>query len=126
MYIHPMYQQFLKSKEEVPEWFVDSFDLRPEDHFEVQVAIQKYVDGGVSKTINLPKETTSEQLSRLLLEYIYDLKGVTVYRDGCRPEQILNRVSEKEVIKYLKENNKPVDSELTDLDIQCATGSCEI
>jgi len=121
-----MYKEFLTSKEEIPDWFVDSFDLKPEDHFEVQVAIQKYVDGGVSKTINLPKETNSDELSRLLLEYIYDLKGVTVYRDGCRPEQILNKINKEETIKYLKDKNKTINHELTDEDVQCATGSCEV
>lgn len=126
MYVHPMYEKFLSSKEEVPDWFVDSFDLKPQDHFEVQVVIQKYVDGSVSKTINLPEDTSSEQLSRLLLEYIYDLKGVTVYRDGCRPEQILNKVSQEEVAEYLQKQNGSVNHELTDRDVQCASGSCEI
>jgi len=61
---------------------VDSFDLKPQDHFNIQAVIQKYIDSSVSKTINLPKETTTEDLSQLLLENITDLKGVTVYRDG--------------------------------------------
>jgi ribonucleotide reductase alpha subunit len=75
MYIQPMYQQMILNKEETPEWFVDSYDLKPSDHFEMQVACQKYCDGAVSKTINLPKETTDKDLSNLLLEYIHDLKG---------------------------------------------------
>jgi len=39
------------------DWFVDSYDLTPEEHLEVQATIQKYVDGAVSKTILLPKDT---------------------------------------------------------------------
>jgi len=124
MYIHPLYEKYLNSEDEVPDWFVDSFDLEPKDHFEIQCAVQKYVDGSVSKTINLPQESTTDDLSKLLLEYIYDLKGVTVYRDGSREGQILNKVTQDEVIEYLKEN-KSINS-LSNEDVQCASGTCEI
>lgn len=124
MYIHPKYQEIVLSGKETPDWFVDSFDLEAKDHFEMQVACQKFCDASVSKTINLPKTTTEEDLSTLLLEYVYDLKGVTVYRDGSREGQILNKISEEQVKKYLDENK--VESNLTREDVRCATGSCEI
>ena len=100
-YLHPKYQEMITNGKEIPDWFVDSFDLKPKDHFEMQVACQKFCDASVSKTINLPPETTKEDLSSLLLEYIYDLKGVTVYRDGSREGQILNKMTEKQVRDYL-------------------------
>jgi len=125
MYIHPEYQKMLENKEEIPDWFVDSFDLEPKDHFEMQVACQKYCDASVSKTINLPGYTTDEDLSALLLEYIYDLKGVTVYRDGSREGQILNKVEEKEVRKYLL-SKKQVENALEVGDVQCSSGTCDI
>ena len=124
MYIHPQYQEMILNNQEVPEWFVDSFDLEPNDHFEMQVACQKFCDGAVSKTINLPKETTDEDLSNLLLEYIHDLKGVTVYRDGSREGQILNQVTEKEVREYLMTDT--VDNHLDEEQVECATGSCNV
>jgi ribonucleoside-diphosphate reductase alpha chain len=124
MYIHPKYQELLETGEKTPDWFVDTFDLQPKDHFEIQVACQKFCDASVSKTINLPEDMTKEDLSSLLLEYMYDLKGVTVYRDGSRPGQILNKVSEEEVLKYLKEQK--IENELESKDISCATGACEI
>lgn len=124
MYVHPRYQEMIENGEEIPEWFVDSFDLQPKDHFEMQVACQKFCDASVSKTINLPKETTDEDLSNLLLEYIYDLKGVTVYRDGSRDGQILNRVTEQEVRDHL--NKKDVENSLEVGDVDCSTGSCDI
>lgn len=125
MYIHPKYKEILQSGEETPDWFVDSFDLEPKDHFEMQVACQKYCDASVSKTINLPSDTTEKDLSSLLLEYIYDLKGVTVYRDGSREGQILNKVSEEDVREYLKSQNEVTNS-LQEGDVQCASGACEI
>lgn len=125
MYIHPRYQEIVINGEETPDWFVDSFDLEPKDHFEMQVACQKYCDASVSKTINLPKETTEEDLSALLLEYIYDLKGVTVYRDGSREGQILNKISDEEVRKYLLTDHA-VENNLDEDQVKCATGSCEV
>ena len=124
MYVHPRYQQMVINGEETPDWFVDTFDLEPKDHFEMQVVCQKYCDASVSKTINLPKDTTKEDLSALLLEYVRDLKGVTVYRDGCREGQILNRVTEDEVKKYLLTDT--VENHLEKDQVQCASGSCEL
>jgi len=124
MYIHPKYQELIEKGEETPEWFVDSYDLDPKDHFEMQVACQKYCDGAVSKTINLPKETTQDDLSSLLLEYIHDLKGVTVYRDGSREGQILNQVTDEQTREYIAQQK--VDNTLDTSQVVCATGSCEI
>lgn len=125
MYIHPQYQEMIMKGEEIPDWFVDSFDLEAKDHFEMQVACQKYCDASVSKTINLPKEITEEDLSALLLEYIYDLKGVTVYRDGSREGQILNRIEENDVKEYLMTDTK-VENNLEIEQVQCSNGKCDL
>lgn len=122
VYVHPIYKQFLESGEDMPDWFADTDDLEPADHFEVQSIVQKYVDGAVSKTINMPKGTTSKQLSKLMLEYIHDLKGVTVYVDGCREGQILNKVTTEEVLEYLKAEQ--TDTNRDKEAIACASGKC--
>jgi len=124
IYVHPLYKEFVEKKEKLPEWFVDTYDLKPQDHFEVQSAIQRYVDGAVSKTINLPASTSVNDLSKLLLEYIKDLKGVTVYVDGSRPEQVFNKLSQKEVITALQKGS--VSDSLSENDVMCNNGSCEI
>lgn len=121
-YIHPIYKNILENNESTPEWYVDSFDLKPEDHFETQVVVQKYLDGAVSKTINCPKGFKEEQLSDLLLEYIRDLKGVTLYVDGSREGQILNPLSREETLKYIKEGMIIQNQE----EQSCANGSCDI
>ena len=123
VYIHPKYQEMLLNGSKVPNWFVDSFELKPKDHFEMQVACQKFCDASVSKTINLPSKTTSKSLSALLLEYMYDLKGVTVYRDGSREGQILNKMSEKDAKKHVLTD---VANELDVEDVACVSGSCEL
>ncbi len=124
MYVHLIYKDILEQNGQIPEWFVDTDDLRPEDHFETQAIVQKYTDGAVSKTINLPAGTTKDELSRLTLEYIHDLKGVTIYVDESREGQILNKVTEKEVKEILKSGKiKTVaDADTTN----CASGVCEI
>lgn len=121
-YIHPIYKDILEKNEKTPEWYVDSFDLTPQDHFETQVAVQKFLDGAVSKTINCPKGFKPEQLSDLLLEYIRDLKGVTLYVDGSREGQILNPMTKKDAKKFLNEGKVVNDQ----AEQECKTGSCEL
>jgi ribonucleoside-diphosphate reductase alpha chain len=124
MYVHSIYKRLLESGEAIPDWYVDTDDLKPSEHFEIQSVVQKYVDGAVSKTINMPAGTTPNQLSKLTLEYIHDLKGVTIYVDGSREGQVLNKVTKAEVEKYLKENNTKESADIES--VKCATGSCEI
>ncbi len=121
-YIHPIYQKIIINNEKTPDWYVDSTDLSPQDHFETQVNVQKYLDGAVSKTINCPKGFKVELLSELLLEYIRDLKGVTLYVDGSREGQILNPITKKEAKKYLNEG-KIIEEQIEQ---ECATGTCEV
>jgi len=126
IYVHPLYESILKNEnpKDVSDWFVDTDDLVPTDHFETQVVVQKYTDGAVSKTINMPAGTTTEELSDLTLEYIYDLKGVTVYIDGSREGQVLNKVSKEELKKHIKSGN--MDSNADTETVRCSTGKCEL
>lgn len=117
IYIHPKYKQLLLTGNSIPEWFVDMTDITPKDHFETQAIIQKYVDGAVSKTINMPVGTTDEDLSTLLLEYVHELKGCTVYIDGSREGQVYNNLSEVEALEYIL--NESVSNELSVDDVEC-------
>ncbi len=71
--------------EEIRRVFKGAQDIAPEDHLLMQAAVQKYVDSAVSKTINLPNSATVEDIDACFrLAHELKLKGITVFRDGCK------------------------------------------
>jgi ribonucleoside-diphosphate reductase alpha chain len=93
---------------DLPDYFVTAMDLTPEEHVEVQAAIQRWVDSSISKTSNLPNHYTVEQ-TRKLYEYMYELgcKGGTIYRDGSRDEQVLMLKGDERAEKEAAEKAAP-------------------
>jgi ribonucleoside-diphosphate reductase alpha chain len=87
-------QRSISDMSEIPEpvrsLFVTAADIPPADHIQMQAVFQKHCDSSVSKTINLP-QTASRDDVRAAFELAYELdcKGVTIYRDNSRPNQVL-------------------------------------
>ena len=97
----------VRGLDEIPEWiqktFVTAIDIHWTDHIMAQAVWQKWIGNAIAKTINMPGDVTAEDVKyAYLLSHELGLKGVTVYRDGSRHEQVLhitgNETKEKKFI----------------------------
>ena len=77
-------------KHKLPDYFVVSKDLNWRDRIEIQAIMQEHVDTAISSTVNLPEDISMAEMEHLYLEaWKQGLKGVTIYRAGCKREGIL-------------------------------------
>lgn len=110
----PIYKDYaekhgLTVNDKFPEWFVDSSEINYNKRIEMQSAWQKGIDASISSTVNLPNSATIEDVKNIYLNaWKCGLKGITVYRAGCKREGVL--VSEEDTTKnktLLKDEDLP-------------------
>lgn len=80
---------------EIPEWiqniFTTAMDIHWTDHIMAQSVWQKWISNAIAKTINMPGDVTVDDVKcSYLLAHDLGLKGITVYRDGSRHQQVLH------------------------------------
>jgi ribonucleoside-diphosphate reductase alpha chain len=101
--------------------FQNSYDLSIRDHLEMQRTCQKHIDNAVSKTINLPPGTSEEELSELYMEFLPELKGVTVYPVGSREDQPLTPLPQERAEELVFEAILQAGG-----NDACKTGACDM
>ena len=111
----------------LPEYFMTAQNLDFVDRINMQSIWQTYIDASISSTVNVPNEFTQQQVCDLYV-YAYDkgLKGVTIYRDGCKRSGILTLDSTKHELvrgQIVKTNNDVFGLKRT-LQTGCGTLHC--
>ena len=91
----PIVEQYMKEhgltdESQLPDYFVTAQDIPYKERIDMQAAWQNHIDASISSTINLPHDTTVEEVEKLYM-YAWEkgLKGVTIFRDGCKRAGIL-------------------------------------
>ena len=92
----PIVEKYMKEhnttdESQLPDYFVTAKDIPYKQRIDMQAAWQKHIDASISSTINLPHESTVEDVENLYM-YAWEkgLKGVTIFRDGCKRAGILS------------------------------------
>ncbi len=99
-----MKEHKIKDDTDLPNWFVTAGDLDYKARIDIQSAWQKHIDASISSTVNLPHEATVEDVENLYL-YAWEknLKGITIFRDGCERAGILTTSAPKENKQDMRE-----------------------
>lgn len=109
----PIYKDYaekhgLTVNDKFPEWFVDSSEINYNKRIEMQSAWQKGIDASISSTVNLPNSATIEDVKNIYLNaWKCGLKGITVYRAGCKREGVLVSEDTTEHKTLLKDEDLP-------------------
>lgn len=99
----PIVEQYMKEhgltdESQLPEWFVTSSTIDPMKRIVMQATWQKHIDASISSTVNLPNEATVEDIEKLYMEaWKQGLKGLTIYRDGCKRSAVLSHEDKNEI-----------------------------
>ena len=89
--LHPLYQDAVENDWYDPDIFQTAFSVTPQEHVAMQAAFQKHTDLAVSKTVNLPSTATHMEIADIYISaWQQGCKGISVYRDKCKSEQVLS------------------------------------
>lgn len=121
-------------EKELPDIFVTAMTLSPNERIKMQRAWQKYIDASISSTINLPYEATQKDIYEIYMSaWKNNLKGITIYRDGCKRSGILlNDKPSKKEDKNINEIKKEEDENEQFVCPECGneaiipTGGCAV
>jgi len=116
-------KDFKEIPEDIRRVFVSSHDITPEWHIKMQAAFQRYTDNAVSKTVNFSNSATEEDVRNVYMDaFKSGCKGVTIYRDGSREEQVLNIARQEAKPKPVKIGPRPRPEVVVGTTTKVATG----
>ncbi len=126
----------ITDEKDLPDIFVTAMNLDYSERIKMQQAWQQYIDASISSTINLPYETTVEDVYEIYMKaWKANLKGITIYRDGCKRGAVLinekpkkekkEDIVEEEISVTKEENEKFVCPECGN-EQMANTGGCSI
>ncbi|EQF14852.1 adenosylcobalamin-dependent ribonucleoside-diphosphate reductase [Clostridioides difficile] len=107
-----MRENNIEDENTLPDYFVTATMLTPKERILMQSAFQKHIDASISSTVNLPYEATIEQVEELYsLAWVNGLKGLTIYRAGCKREGILTTNTINNTQELKRGDWKPVSND---------------
>lgn len=116
----PIVEQYMKEHElkddsELPDYFVTAQTLNYKERIDMQSVWQKHIDASISSTVNVPNSFTVEQVEDLYM-YAWEkgLKGVTIFRDGCKRAGILTT----DTSKKSESSNDSIESKSSDNELK--------
>lgn len=106
-----VFEQGLGSIKGLPAWvykvFQTTHEIDPDWHVKIQAAWQSWFDNSISKTINFPHDATVDDVKRSYIQaWKLGCKGITIYRDGSKGDQVLNTGKTKKVSKDAVKESK--------------------
>lgn len=109
----PIYQKYadehgLTVNDKFPDWFVDSSEIDYNKRVAMQAAWQMGIDASISSTVNLPNDATIDDVKNIYMSaWKNGLKGITIYRSGCKREGVLVVEDDKSNTTFKTEESIP-------------------
>ena len=126
-----MEENGIEDDSDLPEYFVTAKELNYEERIDMQAIWQTHIDASISSTVNLPNETTVEEVENVYLRaWKQGLKGVTIFRDNCKRVGILTTDTPTKPVEELPKElgrgdwgPKPKDTTYTERKLKIGCGS---
>jgi ribonucleoside-diphosphate reductase alpha chain len=124
-----VYEEWIRENpgKTLPDYFVKANNISSEWHVKMQAAFQKHTHNAISKTINFPKSASREDIEKAyLLAYQLGCKGLTVYRDGSRENQVITSGHKSAKAGMMEPMKMPEIKPQKGLEIETSEGTVHI